>query len=149
MVQNVTHEMLRQKILATNQAVKQSAITNVATGVATTESEMTIEEKKITAVKTDNMICSDGTIAKILQPYPNMTFSAIGTPSNDGAVQLRTPFNAMVVKSGDTSYVMGLNHAVTDEFELKFKMDKNEIRINKDFISINANTLIVNGVEKK
>ena len=145
----VTNHMVR-KLLAdvsieTRNGVR--GISSIQPSDGDTIGSVFVNEKKITKVHGDFLVAEDGTKAKLLAPFPCFKWVCLGVTNNTGWIVLNKPFKALILSDGENNYCLGVD-GVTDEFELTIEVGKNKISINNQFINIQAEHEIKNGVER-
>lgn len=156
MTKLITNHMLRQKLSEVNTQARIGTPTisgtlAVAPQTDTIQAKETvnIRELEITKMKDKTMIASDGTQGELFYPMPAMTYECKGVIGANGIFTLDKPLKGLfITTSDDKTYCLGVN-GDTDEFEVKIKCGKNVIQVNKNFISINYNLFVENGVERQ
>ena len=147
MVKNVTDYMLRN---AFNMIATNANRTMITSGVNVSDENVirSIQEKVVTKVVGSTLICKDGTEAELVSPMPCMYWKCLTTADKNGVATLSNPIGALIVTSDEINYCLGLI-GTSDEFEIRLQVGDNEIRMNKTFINITGNHLVINGLEYK
>ena len=153
MTKNITTHTLRKLIHQVQQESQTvrgiSTATNpTATSTGKDSHSMDMVTKRVTQVQGDTLIAEDGSKAKLLSPVPGMTWVCLGVASNTGVISLEKPLSAYFLSDGTDTVCLGFM-GETDEFQLSFKAGENEVRINREFVSITTKHMIINGVEEK
>lgn len=155
MTKQVTNHMLRQKLSEVNTharigtpSISGTLALAPQTDTITADAKVNIRELEITKMKDKTMIATDGTQGELFYPMPAMTYECKGVIGANGIFTLDKPLKGLfITTSDDKTYCLGVN-GDTDEFEVKIKCGDNVIQVNKNFININYNTFVENGVER-
>ena len=153
MARNITNHMLRKQLHLVQQESQiirgiSTSTTNNTVNTAQDKHGVDLVQKKVTQVQGDTLIAEDGSKAHLLSPIPGMAWVCLGVANNNGLTILEKPFQAYFLTDGVDTVCLGVT-GLTDEFELSFKAGDNEVRVNKEFVSIKTKHLIKNGVEQK
>lgn len=140
------HDLRKAFGMAVNN-VNRSA-TSQGTSISDENTIRSIQEKLVTKVVGSTLICNDGTEAELVSPVPCMYWKCLAAADDTGVATLSNPIGALIVTSDEINYCLGLI-GTSDEFEVRISIGSNEIRCNKDYININANHLVFNGLEYK
>ncbi len=135
----VTQELI--EFPTTNNGATTSSTTNTTSNTGT---ELTIEQ--ITKVQGDYLITSKGTKAKLFSPMPCLYWKCTGATGKDGIISLKKPLDGLFIHNGTDSYCLGVTGS-SDEFEVRFHVGSNEVRVNNMWLNIAANHIIKNGLE--
>ena len=143
MTKTVTDYMLRE---ALNKVVTRANLSSTGATPATENNIRTMQEKLITKVCNNTMICDDGTEAELVSPIPCLYWKCTVKPDDKGIATLSTPIGALIVTSDEINYCIGII-GKSNEFEVRLQVGNNEVRINNSFVNITANHFVVNGLE--
>ena len=146
----VTNHMLRQKIAEINR--KTRYISTGSGGASTSsalreEGTVLLSEKKIVAVQGDYMISEDGVKSKLYNPMPCLHWKCLVSPDSNGKMVLSKQLTGLFVTDGADSYCLGVSGS-SDEFEVRFQVGTNEVRLNNTFLNLNASHIVKNGLEE-
>ena len=142
----ITNAMLIKKFSEVNRKVrlrdKITASNNVTTANPDTIDSIVCVVEKVVRVEGDTLITDTGRRGKLFNPMPCLHWKCLTTGN------LRKPFNALFLYDGVNNYCVGVDGA-SDEFEVRFQVGTNEVRLNNLFLNMVAPTIARNGVEVK
>jgi len=147
----ITNEMLRKQFAKTVEVSRQYTITqnrNTSTQVLDDRITTTVDVANIVKIQGNTVITEQGTKAELFNPMPCLFWKCMGTPDKNGVITLKNKLRGLFIKDNENTYCLGIDGA-SDEFEVRFQVGTNEIRINNSFININTQHLVINGVEEK
>lgn len=143
----ITAHELKKQLHEVQQQSRYIVGTNTSPQAATDEAGgVLLSVENIIKVNGSNVITDKGTKAPLFMAAPGLYWKCLGTPATNGDITLKKKLEGLFIDDGSKKYCIGVNGA-TDEFEVRFHIGKNEIRVNNSFINIMANHLITNGTE--
>ena len=146
----VTNHMLRQKIAEINRKTRYIPVSSGSAATPTAlaeEGTVLLSEKKIVAVQGDYMITEDGVKSKLYNPMPCLHWKCLVSPDSNGKMTLKKALTGLFVTDGADSYCLGVSGS-SDEFEVRFQVGTNEVRLNNTFLNLNASHIVKNGLEE-
>ncbi len=106
-----------------------------------------VEIKKFNKIQNDYIIFNDNTKARIIQFIPGLKWKTTSKPDDKGVINLFKPLEATVLKVGGKRFVLGVK-GESREFEYYLRSGDNEIRLNKNYISIDADHVVIKKKER-
>ena len=148
MVKTITNQMMRNmmsRVIAHTDHVQ----TNITPTL--NKEKYVIEKKKVTHVKGNILIATDGTRANLWYPFPGVYWKCLAKSNKEGVCKLSTPLEALFIITADEEEenICLATYGSTKDFEVRFHVGTNEIRLNRKYISIKSDHIIQNGIEVK
>lgn len=112
------------------------------------EGTVAIVTAKITKVQGDTVITENGDKARLFNPFPCVYWKCTATPDSNGVATLKNKLDGLFLNDGSNLYCLGVSGA-SDEFEVRFQVGTNEIRMNNNFVNVKTPHYVVNGMEVK
>ena len=146
----VTNEMLRKQFAKTVEASRQYILTtskNTGTPILDNKISTSISIANIVKIK-ENMVYTDtGLVAELFNPMPCLFWKCTGTPDKNGLITLQKPIRGLFIEDDGDAYCLGVTGA-SDEFEVRFHVGENEVRLNDLFLNMKARSIVINGLEE-
>lgn len=146
----VTNEMLRRQFAKTVEVSRQYMITQNkenSTPLLDTKISTSLSVANIVKVKGSTVYTNDGLTAELFNPMPCLFWKCTGTPDKNGVITLQKPLRGLFIHDGDDVYCLGVTGA-SDEFEVRFHVGENEVRLNDLFLNMKAKSIVINGLEE-
>lgn len=142
--------MLRKKLHEVNLQSRTIQTLNEPTQSYNDNQELpiTIETHKITKIIKDKFYTEDDKEVILYNPLPGVTWECKGQIGAQNIVILEDPLEALVINDGTDRYCIGINGA-TSEFQITIQVGENKVQVTKDYVNIQAEHVIVNGVEEQ
>lgn len=137
MVKTITDHMVRQALTT---VVHNATVNRNGDNGITDNLVHSLQEKVVIRVEGNTLVCEDGTRCELVSPQPCTYWKCLTTGN------LQKKVSALVLTSNDINYCLGLLGNCGDEFEVRFQVGLNEVRVNKDFININSKNIVINGL---
>lgn len=146
----VTNYMILQKLAEVNKKTRSLPTSSSSQKVNFLDEEGTVSlfVEKIVKVNGDTVISEKNKKARLYNPMPCLFWKCTVTPDTNGVATLSKPLEALFIDDGSNVYCLGVMGS-SDEFEVRFHVGDNEIRLNKNFLNIKAKTITQNGLEVK
>lgn len=145
----VTNHMILQKIAEVN---KKSRSIPTGTGqkvnVLDEEGTIAVFTQKIVKVEGENVITDKNQKARLFSPVPCLHWKCTVSPDSNGVATLTKSLDGLFLNDGTNIYCIGVSGS-SEEFEVRFHVGENEVRLNNNFLNLKAKTITKNGLEVK
>ena len=146
---NITDEMLRKQFAKTVEVSRQyNLVQNKNTGNTSLDDKIstTLSIQNIIKIQGTLVITEQGIKAELFNPMPCLFWKCTGTPDKNGVITLRNPLRGLFITDNENTYCLGITGS-SNEFEVRFQVGSNEVRLNDLFLNIITPHFVVNGLE--
>lgn len=144
----VTNYMLLQKIAEVNKKSRSLPKQQQSVSVLDEEGTVSLFTQKIVKVMGDIVITDKNQKARLFNPMPCLHWKCTATPDSNGVATLSKALDGLFIDDGANIYCLGVTGS-SDEFEVRFHVGDNEVRINNKYLNLKAKTITQNGMEVK